>query len=429
MRDDSGQGSEHLYLLAGTPTIHDTSGFPVRLYTASNGRLALVRKISSNLFSVADDLDGHFYVLGIDLRTLNVIHEDAPRDVDVVMSPNGDIRSGILPFSAFYYPTWGAIGDPGVPPGVIYAGGTSTSTWRVGRVFADTAPGHARVTAGNWDLYRDFRYAGNGGGPYRSVGVGAVIVDSTLVVKRGGNHVSGQGVLGPAPSFLPAEAGAHTVNYEDSTGEHSATFRGAGIVADTPDFFAFDAPVAAGGTRWPRTIYVLNKRTNSWSVVKAPFSYLGPRLFGPWLASTVQEPNSTGRENPGLGNERANEVDRRTPLGLVRELPRVRGMYPDNIFMPGRLTLQNLFDQRKVAIQTGQQDSEILDVRSDGLVLYRVNDSIFEAKIEGDKLSPPTLVVKDDDVPEVHWAFWSNAQVKGKAKPKTTLLATPIGNR
>jgi hypothetical protein len=39
--------------------------------------------------------------------------------------------------------------------------------------------------------------------------------------------------------------------------------------------------------------------------------------------------------------------------------------------------------------------------------LYRVNDPIYSAQIEGDKLGPPTPVVKNDDVPEVHWVFWS----------------------
>jgi len=42
-----------------------------------------------------------------------------------------------------------------------------------------------------------------------------------------------------------------------------------------------------------------------------------------------------------------------------------------------------------------------------GRILYRVNDSIFSAQIEGDKPTKPTLIVKDDDVPEVHWVFWS----------------------
>lgn len=76
--------------------------------------------------------------------------------------------------------------------------------------------------------------------------------------------------------------------------------------------------------------------------------------------------------------------------------------------------MDNLEDGRRITIQTDQEDSEILTVRDDGLVLYRVNDSIFAAQIEGDKLGKPALVVKDEDVPEVHWVFWSPAATGAK---------------
>ena len=55
---------------------------------------------------------------------------------------------------------------------------------------------------------------------------------------------------------------------------------------------------------------------------------------------------------------------------------------------------------------TGQEDSEILQVKGD-IVLYRINDTIYQAKIVGDQLKDSTMVVKDEDVPEIHWAFWS----------------------
>ncbi|MGH9397860.1 MAG: hypothetical protein ACRD18_13550 [Terriglobia bacterium] len=96
-------------------------------------------------------------------------------------------------------------------------------------------------------------------------------------------------------------------------------------------------------------------------------------------------------------------------------LPDVRLEFGDlrmYCLVPGTLILDNLVDGRRITLHTHEEDSEILDVRSDGLVLYRVNDEIFSAHIEGDKLGPSTLVVKDTDVPEVHWAFWSNASPK-----------------
>lgn len=63
-------------------------------------------------------------------------------------------------------------------------------------------------------------------------------------------------------------------------------------------------------------------------------------------------------------------------------------------------------------------DSEVLDVQHDGGMLYRVYDEIFEATIAGNTIGPPKLLTKGEDVPEVHWAFWS-------ASPATPAPAKP----
>jgi hypothetical protein len=74
--------------------------------------------------------------------------------------------------------------------------------------------------------------------------------------------------------------------------------------------------------------------------------------------------------------------------------------------IPGILMLQNLGDGRKIRIETDQEDSEILWA-DDNSALYRVNDAIYQAQIIGDKLQDTTMIVKDQDVPEIHWVFWS----------------------
>ena len=51
-------------------------------------------------------------------------------------------------------------------------------------------------------------------------------------------------------------------------------------------------------------------------------------------------------------------------------------------------------------------DSEILDVSGD-IVLYRVNDAIYQARITGNQINDKKILVKDEDVPEIHWVFWS----------------------
>lgn len=67
----------------------------------------------------------------------------------------------------------------------------------------------------------------------------------------------------------------------------------------------------------------------------------------------------------------------------------------------------NLEDGRRITLNTQVEDSEILLVTRDDRALYRVNDAIYEASIQGSSLGPPSLIVRDTNVPEIHWAFLS----------------------
>jgi hypothetical protein len=374
--------AEHLYLLAGTADIYGAPGYPVRLYKLSSGRLALVRRVSPSLFSVTDDLHGHLYVLEQNRRRLMVIHENAPENVDVVPSP--PMKGPDQGFS-FYNMTWGAIAGPGVPPGIVYAGGNSPTTWRVTRVLGDAIPGRPRIERGNWGLYRYLQYAGPGGGPAyeNALGPGGTINHGQILMPYtiGG---PGHGDLGPTPPFLPSKAGI--------VAGYPGRPRGATIVADTVRFFAFSAPLPSTTNPSSGVIYLLKRTPKRWSVINFPICSLSPRLFVAWLACNVSK------------------------IVFVRFRPQANGE-PANIITPqGEVLLQNLVDGRKLTIDTGQQDSEVLDVRKVGLVLYRVSNEIFSARIEGDKLSAPTLVVKGEDVPEVHWVFWSKAGTQPHSK-------------
>ena len=77
----------------------------------------------------------------------------------------------------------------------------------------------------------------------------------------------------------------------------------------------------------------------------------------------------------------------------------------NDLVIPGILELDNIQDGRRITFKTNQEDSESLLVTAAGVVLYRVNDSIFQTYIEGSALVNTTTIVKDMDVPEVHWAF------------------------
>jgi hypothetical protein len=73
----------------------------------------------------------------------------------------------------------------------------------------------------------------------------------------------------------------------------------------------------------------------------------------------------------------------------------------------GTVILDNLGDGRRIILETGQEDSEVLAVRADRLVLYRVNDRLVQPRINGNELTGSDLIVKDGHVPKVHWVFGS----------------------
>jgi hypothetical protein len=76
-----------------------------------------------------------------------------------------------------------------------------------------------------------------------------------------------------------------------------------------------------------------------------------------------------------------------------------------NIQIPGKLAIRNLADGRRLMLNTGQEDSEVLAIAKNGVMLYRVNDAIYAAKIDGDRIGSPSLVVKNPAVTDIHWTL------------------------
>jgi hypothetical protein len=256
-----------------------------------------------------------------------------------------------------------------------------------------------------WKKYQSFRFQGSPGGP---TAPGLVPVGKTLQ-----NHVV---VPGPEGTWIPLDSTPPGFPTEKSP-PHNPTIV---IVGATDRYFAFtltpEGYRSLGLESTGAFVYVHDRRLNTWKqIASAATVPVGRRIFGSWLATIVEvfTPGGESPENPGRENERCCEQEnqRRERGNEIVLRPYVRQIYPEvaakGISIPGTLVLDNLQDGRRIVLDTGQEDSEILNVRDDGLVLHRVNYSIFAAHIEGDKLSEPTLVVQDEDVPEVHWVFWS----------------------
>jgi hypothetical protein len=378
-------------LLAGTPTANAIGGCPVRLYTIdSTQKLRLVREVVSGdctgghpsqpgLWDIRDDMDDKIYVVypHTTPTTVSIIHKERPATNDVVVF---NPQSYVVANSEFGV----AAGDghesyllslllEDLPTGFHDA---------LVSVAGDKPEKKPRLGENDWSLYKSFRYHGAPGGPI------AAAFCTLGFIKD--NHVRIQVSQGVGPDLddippFPLE------------GCSGALY----IVVATARYFAFAPPPPV------QDLYVHDRKLNSWRDLKSASTVPYARsIFGSWLATIVEIWGSRGEEpNPGAENER----DRASPL-----LPNVRAIYPvfaaqSRTYIPGTLLLDNLEDGRRITLNTGQEDSEILTVRDDGLVLYRVNDSIFAAQIEGDKLGKPSLVVKDEDVPEVHWVFWSHS--------------------
>ena len=75
-----------------------------------------------------------------------------------------------------------------------------------------------------------------------------------------------------------------------------------------------------------------------------------------------------------------------------------------NFYSPGILILYNVNTRKKYTIETNQGDSEVLLVENN-TVYYRSNRSIYKAEIGEKEIKKGTLLVENDIVPDIHWAF------------------------
>lgn len=143
--------------------------------------------------------------------------------------------------------------------------------------------------------------------------------------------------------------------------------------------------------------YVLDRRDERWFSTEFPGDKtgIGIRGFGQWLGSYVAEPGR-GDASPGLKGRRQNMTPTGTPFDWRVD--------KDRYYLPGLLFIYDVRRRKLYRWETGQGDSEVLLV-SDGRVYYRVNRRIFSARIGESGLKDTRLLVEDDVVPDIHWAF------------------------
>lgn len=396
-----------LFLLTGTSLVDTSQTFPARLYTVTTDhRLKLFREVVSGnegITEVLDDTGQKIYVafpsntgLSRAPTKVSIIHKRDPavNDVmtfnprDMLDYPQATATAAGQDLNSYALYTLFPAPGAGVDNHVAFMQFISSSATTLVAISGNPPTKGPRVTRNDWSLYSHLTFYGSPGGPAQYLNPRPMIENGDLIFHLGGQRVS----VDRAPPYLSAEDNGLDIR----------------IVASNRRFLIswLFRPTDRSA---PASLYVHDRLSNTWKELKFRASLPQCRIFGAWLASIAMSYKGTASgpepdNNPG----HMDEGDR-----WVRyERPNVRLEYGSirlDYRIPGILILDNLVDGRRITLQTNEEDSEILDVRYDGLVLYRVNDSIFSAQIEGDKLSAPTLVVKDDDVPEVHWAFWSPA--------------------
>ena len=145
-------------------------------------------------------------------------------------------------------------------------------------------------------------------------------------------------------------------------------------------------------------LFLFRKSDKSWRRIPVSSQDVtSTRGFGNYIVvAEAQRRNEKNRESAGRAAWRKS----RSKYG-----PHVQGRFNDaEVVYPGRLHIYTVDSGKVNTIVTNQGDSEVLLVE-DGQVYYRVSDALYQAVISDDGISVGKLLVKADEIRDVHWAF------------------------
>ncbi len=143
-------------------------------------------------------------------------------------------------------------------------------------------------------------------------------------------------------------------------------------------------------------LFIYDKKNKVWSDKTLLGTLPRIRGFSEWLCGYIGDDGESLLNKPLPGSSLWK--DRTT--GLSPAL-RYEGMYA-----PGILYFYNPSTKIYFELQTNQADSEVVLIQ-DNKVIYRVYDELYETDlVEGNHLGEPRLLLKDDRVPDIHWAFY-----------------------
>jgi hypothetical protein len=396
-------GQRQLYLLAGTPSLHGRSDYPATLYElSSDKKLKFVREVvsrDSRLHLVRAHGDVIFVVYPHPASTtVSIIHAadpTRPDEVPFTHSPH-PIRPGDIAFSkqGVFVDDFATVVSVSpdssldlLIPWITDSSVPAQLRGTLASVSSRQTGSDPRVKFDTWQEYAALRWEGIPGGPALDSNILGSPVSDKLTISLFGHDI----ILDSLPPSLRGPDRKNSLSIVAASELYLLL-----AVLPTPQ------QLTSGSLPEFTELFVHDRVKDRWRTSHIDGNLSASRLFGNWLVTRVQIANPSSKPNPGKENQRGlNPAGRPNIQEQYDQLARL-----DHLWLPGTLILENLADGRKIRIQTGQADSEILWVGPD-VFLYRVNDTIFQAKIVGDQIRDTTLVVKDDDVPEIHWVFWS----------------------
>jgi len=149
----------------------------------------------------------------------------------------------------------------------------------------------------------------------------------------------------------------------------------------------------ASGELGSRQLIIYNKKEKNWHDLTILGDLAKSRGFGEWIVGYIA---NTSLEDEILpGSEKWTE--RKSGLS-----PMVRFRH----YAPGILYFYNAYTKTYFELKTDQADSEVIHIQGN-TVIYRVYDKLYTVKIiEGKDLGDSKLLLKDNRVPDMHWAFF-----------------------
>ena len=384
---------DRLYLLGGMPTPKLNLTLPVELYVSSpaDKSLALVRTVvpaNEGTASIHVDLGSRLISMDsppLNPRTVRVLHMDEVSKVDsralAYDGLGGDSRLIELPGRRVLHTT-----IISAPLFERQDKGPVTS--------ADFAPGLRRARLIGSDLspgadlrllelpQTDYKYVIHTGHP----GSG-IWAEERL---DGGVDADGHSLLvWAADKQVPLD-----VALPQGTRLKSSSMITYHVI--NSEIIALTVEDNENGVRRSSPVYVYHRASDLWSEFPSSGTYSVLEGFGQWVAVTVTEDNTNtpDRISPGKGRRPAKKggwsADDRFSMS-----PR---------YFPGKLRIYDTEHHVGYSIDTGEGDSEVLLIKGT-TVYYRVNDQVFSAEATGGRIVNAMVIVKDERVRDIHWAF------------------------